>query len=118
MLFFSSPARPAPLSKVFSVPAPRVSDTFPELLSPFPSGYGAAQQSDGYYHLAETVTAGSFAVVGGAVYCKAPQHLGGHAAVQGERLSAVHRHVDADVQGILGRVRALPPRWGFPAKER
>ena len=33
LLFFSSPARPAPLSKVFSVPAPRVSDTFPELLS-------------------------------------------------------------------------------------
>ena len=33
LLFFSSPARPAPLSKTFSVPALRVIDTFPELLS-------------------------------------------------------------------------------------
>lgn len=52
----------------FSLPAGFATDFRAKTLavaSPFPSGYGAAQQSDGYYHLAETVTAGSFAVNGG-----------------------------------------------------
>lgn len=52
----------------FSLPSDFATDFRAKTLavaSPFPSGYGAAQQSDGYYHLAETVTAGSFAVNGG-----------------------------------------------------
>lgn len=52
----------------FSLPAGFATDFRAKTLavaSPFPSGYGAAQQSDGYYHLAETVTAGAFAVNGG-----------------------------------------------------
>lgn len=52
----------------FSLPAGFATDFRAKTLavaSPFPSGYGAAQQSDGYYHLAETVIAGSFAVNGG-----------------------------------------------------
>ena len=52
----------------FSLPAGFATDFRAKTLAvacPFPSGYGAAQQSDGYYHLAETVTAGAFAVNGG-----------------------------------------------------
>ena len=44
--------------------------------------------------------------VGGAVHREAPLNPGGHAAVQGEGLAAVHRHVDADLQRIPGWVCA------------